>query len=272
MDTGDDYERTVAGFLRYDVLLVNPIKDGLNLVAKEGPLVNARDGVLCLSPEAGAYEELRDAALRVHPYDLEQTAAALAPGAVDAAPTSARLGPVASGPPRRRARPRSGCTTSSRTPADHPTSHRGGVPMHVFRAEGRQHRSGAADGVGERVHERREPGGAVDDDVGVEHRVGRLGRPDADAHPCAEVAAAVEAGELGERRDVALVVARERGRVQAGDELRVTALPLSTGTGGRSSIDMRPRIGASSPCAALTSSAAAIASSARARRAAASAR
>ena len=77
VDTRDDYERTVAGFLRYDVLLVNPIKDGLNLVAKEGPLVNTRDGVLCLSPEAGAYEELHDAALRVHPYDLEQTADAL---------------------------------------------------------------------------------------------------------------------------------------------------------------------------------------------------
>ena len=77
VDTRDDYERTVAGFLRYDVLLVNPIKDGLNLVAKEGPLVNTRDGVLCLSPEAGAYEELSEAALRVHPYDLEQTADAL---------------------------------------------------------------------------------------------------------------------------------------------------------------------------------------------------
>ena len=77
VDTRDDYERAVAGFLRYDVLLVNPIKDGLNLVAKEGPLVNQRDGVLCLSPEAGAYEELRDAALRVHPYDLEQTATSL---------------------------------------------------------------------------------------------------------------------------------------------------------------------------------------------------
>jgi trehalose 6-phosphate synthase len=77
VDTRDDYERTVAGFLRYDVLLVNPIKDGLNLVAKEGPLVNARDGVLCLSPEAGAYEELSDAALRVHPYDLDQTAATM---------------------------------------------------------------------------------------------------------------------------------------------------------------------------------------------------
>ena len=52
-------------------------RDGLNLVAKEGPVVNRRDGVLCLSPEAGAYEELKAAALRVHPYDLEQCAGAL---------------------------------------------------------------------------------------------------------------------------------------------------------------------------------------------------
>ena len=63
LDTRDDYERSIAGFLRYDVLLVNPIKDGLNLVAKEGPLVNRRDGVLCLSPEAGSYDELHDAAV-----------------------------------------------------------------------------------------------------------------------------------------------------------------------------------------------------------------
>jgi trehalose 6-phosphate synthase len=74
VDTRDDYEETVAGFTRYDVLLVNPVKDGLNLVAKEGPLVNRRDGVVLLSPEAGAYEELRDAVLPVHPYDIEQGA------------------------------------------------------------------------------------------------------------------------------------------------------------------------------------------------------
>jgi trehalose 6-phosphate synthase len=77
LDTRDDYARSVAGLTRADVLLVNPIKDGLNLVAKEGPLVNARDGVLCLSPEAGAFDELRDAVLAVHPYDIEQTADAL---------------------------------------------------------------------------------------------------------------------------------------------------------------------------------------------------
>ena len=50
--------RSIAAMQRYDVLVVNPIKDGLNLVAKEGPAVNTRDGLLCLSREAGAYEEL----------------------------------------------------------------------------------------------------------------------------------------------------------------------------------------------------------------------
>ncbi|MGH9025573.1 MAG: trehalose-6-phosphate synthase, partial [Acidimicrobiia bacterium] len=61
----------------YDVLLVNPLKDGLNLVAKEGPILNQRDGIVCLSRDAGAFDELEEAVLRVHPYDLEQTAAAL---------------------------------------------------------------------------------------------------------------------------------------------------------------------------------------------------
>ena len=62
---------------RYDVLLVNPIKDGLNLVAKEGPAVNRRDGLLCLSREAGAWDELQRRAIPVHPYDLEDAAGAL---------------------------------------------------------------------------------------------------------------------------------------------------------------------------------------------------
>ncbi|HXY94349.1 MAG TPA: trehalose-6-phosphate synthase [Acidimicrobiia bacterium] len=77
MDTRDDFDASVGGFTRYDVLLVNSLKDGLNLVAKEGPLVNRRDGVLCLSPEAGAYAELHEAALAVHPFDVEQAARAL---------------------------------------------------------------------------------------------------------------------------------------------------------------------------------------------------
>ncbi len=77
LDERDDFPRSIAAMQRYDVLVVNPIKDGLNLVAKEGPAVNQRDGLLCLSREAGAWEELRDAAIAMHPYDLEDAAAAL---------------------------------------------------------------------------------------------------------------------------------------------------------------------------------------------------
>ncbi|MBI2170167.1 MAG: trehalose-6-phosphate synthase [Actinobacteria bacterium] len=74
LDPEDVYPRSVAGMCRYDVLLVNPLKDGLNLVAKEGPYLNERDGVLALSTEAGAFDELGDAALAVHPFDIAQTA------------------------------------------------------------------------------------------------------------------------------------------------------------------------------------------------------
>jgi trehalose 6-phosphate synthase len=77
LDDRDDFARSIAGMQRYDVLLVNSIKDGLNLVAKEGPIVNRRDGVLCLSPETGSWAEMHSAAIRVHPYDLEQCAGAL---------------------------------------------------------------------------------------------------------------------------------------------------------------------------------------------------
>jgi trehalose 6-phosphate synthase len=63
----------VALLQRADVLLVNPIRDGLNLVAMEGSLVGERQPVLCLSPEAGAYEQLGAAALAVPPYDIAGT-------------------------------------------------------------------------------------------------------------------------------------------------------------------------------------------------------
>jgi trehalose 6-phosphate synthase len=76
-DERDDFARSVAGMQRYDVLFVNPVKDGLNLVAKEGPLLNRRDGLVCLSREAGAFEELRDGVLELHPFDIEQMAGAL---------------------------------------------------------------------------------------------------------------------------------------------------------------------------------------------------
>ena len=59
------------------MLLVNPVFDGLNLVAKEGMLLNERDGVLILSEHAGVHAELGAFALSVHPFDIEAQARAL---------------------------------------------------------------------------------------------------------------------------------------------------------------------------------------------------
>jgi trehalose 6-phosphate synthase len=73
----DDFLESIAAYLEYDVLLVNPVMDGLNLVAKEAPLVNRRDGVLVLSREAGAFEELGEWVVPVDPLDVEGQAAAL---------------------------------------------------------------------------------------------------------------------------------------------------------------------------------------------------
>jgi trehalose 6-phosphate synthase len=74
LDVADDPDRSFAALTLYDVLLVNAVRDGLNLVAKEGPLVNDNDGVLVLSREAGAFEELHDAALALNPFDVAETA------------------------------------------------------------------------------------------------------------------------------------------------------------------------------------------------------
>ncbi len=78
LDTSDNFPRSVAALTRYDVLLVNPVRDGLNLVAKEGPVLNANHGVLALSREAGAWDELGGVALEVNPFDVAGTADVLA--------------------------------------------------------------------------------------------------------------------------------------------------------------------------------------------------
>jgi trehalose 6-phosphate synthase len=74
---GNNYNRAVAAFSMYDVLLVNPLADGMNLVAKEGAVLNRKNGVLILSDEAGAAEELGEYALLVSPYDVAGTREAL---------------------------------------------------------------------------------------------------------------------------------------------------------------------------------------------------
>ena len=73
----NNYTQAMAGMRLYDVLLVNSVIDGMNLVAKEGPIVNRRDGVLILSESAGAYAQLRVGALPVAPADVEGLARAL---------------------------------------------------------------------------------------------------------------------------------------------------------------------------------------------------
>ena len=73
----DDYPRSLAACAVADVLLVNPVRDGMNLVAQEGPVLSERGCALVLSREAGAAATLDDAALLVNPYDVSETAAAL---------------------------------------------------------------------------------------------------------------------------------------------------------------------------------------------------
>ncbi len=76
-DDSDDFPRSVAALRRYDALLVNPIRDGLNLVAAEGVLVNERSGALVLSIEAGIAAQLGAHAIAINPFDVSETADAL---------------------------------------------------------------------------------------------------------------------------------------------------------------------------------------------------
>jgi trehalose 6-phosphate synthase len=73
----NNLDQALAAYRAFDVLLVNPVSDGLNLVAKEGMLLNGRDGVLVLSEHAGVHDEIGAYALSVHPVDVEQQAEAL---------------------------------------------------------------------------------------------------------------------------------------------------------------------------------------------------
>jgi trehalose 6-phosphate synthase len=74
---GENYPRAVAALKRYNVLLVNSIADGMNLVAKEGPVVNRCDGVIVLSERTGANQQLGPGALVIAPCDIYATAQAL---------------------------------------------------------------------------------------------------------------------------------------------------------------------------------------------------
>lgn len=77
LQVGDNFAQSVAAYRQYDALLVNPVFDGLNLVSKEAPLVNVRDGVLILSENTGSHEELGQWALSVNPFDVYGQAQAI---------------------------------------------------------------------------------------------------------------------------------------------------------------------------------------------------
>ena len=91
LEFGENLRRAVAAYCEYDVLLVNPIYDGMNLVAKEGALLNRRDGVLVLSENAGAHEELGPWAMTINPFDVDATADALHVSLGATQPTRRRL-------------------------------------------------------------------------------------------------------------------------------------------------------------------------------------
>jgi trehalose 6-phosphate synthase len=73
----ENLEEAIAAYKHYDLLIVNAMFDGMNLVAKEGPLVNERHGVSLLSENTGAHEELGEFALSVNPFDVQEQADAI---------------------------------------------------------------------------------------------------------------------------------------------------------------------------------------------------
>ena len=73
----ENFPEAVARYKHFDLLMVNSLFDGMNLVAKEAPAVNTRDGVLMLSENTGSHEELADCALSVNPFDIQEQADAI---------------------------------------------------------------------------------------------------------------------------------------------------------------------------------------------------
>jgi len=80
LETRNDFARGLAALTLADVLVVNALRDGMNLVAKEGPVVSRRDLVLVLSTEVGAADDLGNDAIMAHPFDVSALANGIATG------------------------------------------------------------------------------------------------------------------------------------------------------------------------------------------------
>ena len=206
----DNLEEAVAAYKNYDVMIVNAMFDGMNLVAKEGPLVNERDGVSILSENTGAHEELGEFALSVNPFDIKETAdsiyAALTMDAEERARRS--RGPEGGG---HRARPR----RLDRRPAR----------RHPLQARRRRRaRVAPRAGRGARLAARRAPA--------------RLGRAAGPAQPAPNSGAAVPASgdELGRRRRRRAAARGARGS----DGRRRGAAPGAPAASRRGAVRPRP--------------------------------
>ena len=82
LEFGENMRKAMAALRNFDVLVVNPVYDGLNLVVKEGALVNRAEGMIVLSENASAHEELQPHILSINPFDIEATAEAIYQGLV----------------------------------------------------------------------------------------------------------------------------------------------------------------------------------------------
>jgi trehalose 6-phosphate synthase len=82
LEFGENMRKAMSALRNFDVLVVNPVYDGLNLVVKEGALVNRAEGLIVLSENAGAHEELHSHVLSINPFDIEATAEAMHQGLV----------------------------------------------------------------------------------------------------------------------------------------------------------------------------------------------
>jgi trehalose 6-phosphate synthase len=91
LEFGESVRKAMAALRNFDVLVVNPVYDGLNLVVKEGALVNRADGVIVLSENAGAHEELQANILSINPFDIMATADAMHRGIVMSSEERKRL-------------------------------------------------------------------------------------------------------------------------------------------------------------------------------------
>ena len=230
LSVDDDWARSLAALTLSDVLLVNPVRDGLNLVAKEGPLLNTADGVLVLSHQAGAWEELAldgDGALGVNPFDVAGTADALHAALSPWTRPSGRRGPRRCGPRCAGARrPTGGPTSWPRLRAD------GGRPPVAASARSRSNATRAG-GAGHRQVRRRG------------HRRRALGVDGGHPHHRAQRPPAGAWQPPGPRRRAGR---RRRRRTRPAREARPscsatrarTTVPLSTSSGGRSSRSCRP--------------------------------